>query len=35
MDNRRLHHGDEVKIWRSYRDDRYHYEKAYSSRVRG
>jgi acetyl-CoA acetyltransferase len=34
MDDRPLRYGDEVKIWRSYRDERYHYEKAYGSRTR-
>ncbi|MFZ5785883.1 MAG: thiolase family protein [Acidobacteriota bacterium] len=34
MDDRRLRYGDEIKVWKSYRDDRYHYEKAYAARAR-
>jgi acetyl-CoA C-acetyltransferase len=33
MDERSLHYNDPVRIWKSYRDERYHYEGTYPSRT--
>ncbi len=34
MDERPLKYWDPIKVWKSYRDERYHYERSYSPRSR-